>query len=247
MKGGIIMEKEKFYNKDWFLWVMLIFFAPVGIYLLWRRGKFNKVARISLSVFFGFIFLTALGGNDSNNNQSTAVNTAKPTTTVTQTPTLTPEEQAKKDAEKKATESKLEAERVAQEKARVEKEAQEKAETEKEAVKKAEEDRVAYDTGITYNQIARTPDQYKNKKVKFTGKVIQVMESENEINLRIAVNDNYDNVLLVAYLPGITSTRVLENDHVTIKGVSQGLYTYKSTLGGNITIPLVLVNSIAIN
>ena len=111
----------------------------------------------------------------------------------------------------------------------------------------AEADKVAYDTGITYDQLARTPDNYKGKKVKFTGKVIQVMESSGETDLRIAVNGDYDTVLLVAYDPSITSTRVLEDDNVTIKGISNGLYTYKSTMSGNITIPLIKVDIININ
>lgn len=113
--------------------------------------------------------------------------------------------------------------------------------------KKAEDEKVGYDTGITYDQLARTPDDYKSKKAKFTGKVIQVMESGSETNLRIAVNNNYDTVLLVTYSSSISKQRVLENDNVTVKGVSQGLYTYKSTMGGNITIPFLKVNEIQIN
>lgn len=120
-----------------------------------------------------------------------------------------------------------------------------------EDAKKAKEKELAeankYETGITYDQLARTPGNFKGKNVKFTGKVIQVIEGDNETDLRIAVNDNYDTVLLVAYNPKITSTRVLENDNVTIKGVSKGLQTYQSTIGGNITIPLVLVDIITIN
>ncbi|MBR3325756.1 MAG: hypothetical protein IKG22_00325, partial [Atopobiaceae bacterium] len=38
--------------------------------------------------------------------------------------------------------------------------------------------------------------------------------------------------------------RSLEDDEITIYGVSKGLYTYKSTLGGNITIPLVGIEKI---
>lgn len=114
------------------------------------------------------------------------------------------------------------------------------------ATLKKEAEKVAYDTGITYNQLARTPDNFKDKKVKFSGKVIQVMEEKGETDLRIAVDNNYDTVLLVGYDPSITSTRVLENDYVEIKGVSKGLYTYESTLGGNITVPLVHVDKISI-
>jgi membrane protein implicated in regulation of membrane protease activity len=116
-----------------------------------------------------------------------------------------------------------------------------------EAAKKAEEERIGYDTGITYNQLARTPDDYKGKKAKFTGKVIQVMEGDKETNLRIAIDGNYDTVLFVGYDPKITSTRVLENDNVTVKGKSIGIYSYKSTIGGKISIPGMWVDNIVIN
>lgn len=125
--------------------------------------------------------------------------------------------------------------------------AADKAAAEKAAAEKAAADKVAYDTGITYDQLARTPDNYKEKKVKLSGKVIQVIEGNSETDLRIAINNNYDTILLASYKPNITPTRVLENDNVTIKGVSQGLYTYNSTIGGKITLPLVLVDNITIN
>lgn len=107
-----------------------------------------------------------------------------------------------------------------------------------------EADKASYDTGITYDQLARTPDDYENKKVKFSGEVIQVMEADGETQLRIAVDGNYDNVVYVGYNSKITNTRILENDYVTFRGISKGLITYQSTLGGEITIPLVYVQQI---
>ena len=54
-------------------------------------------------------------------------------------------------------------------------------------------------TVITYDNLARTPDDYQGKKVKFYGKVLQVMEGDGEIQIRLAVNDDYDTVLYGAY------------------------------------------------
>lgn len=110
-----------------------------------------------------------------------------------------------------------------------------------------EADKASYDTGITYDQLARTPDDYENKKVKFSGEVIQVMEADGETQLRIAVDGNYNNVIYVGYNSKITNTRILENDYVTFRGISRGLITYQSTLGGEITIPLVYVQQIEIS
>ena len=152
-------------------------------------------------------------------------------------------EEAKTEAKPAKAEQKKEL--TAEEKAAAEQAAAEKAAAEKAA--KEEEERIGYETGITYDQLARTPDEFKGKKAKFTGKVLQVMEGQGETQLRVAVSGNYDKVLYVAYKSDIINSRVLENDNVTIKGKSAGIYTYKSTMGGEISIPAMLVEKIDIN
>ncbi len=126
------------------------------------------------------------------------------------------------------------------EKKAIEAENQRKAEEAKKAEeqrKKEEEEKKGYDTGITYDQLARTPDDYKYKKVKFEGKVIQVIEDGDEVQIRLAVSGNYDKVVLCSYKKSITPSRVLEDDYITIRGISAGTITYESTMGGKITIP----------
>lgn len=112
------------------------------------------------------------------------------------------------------------------------------------AAQKAAEEAKGYETGITYDQLARTPDQFKGKKVKFTGKVIQVLEQDNLVQIRLAVDDNYDTVLLGLYESSIVSSRVLEEDYITIYGISSGTISYESTSGKTITIPGVAIEKI---
>lgn len=96
----------------------------------------------------------------------------------------------------------------------------------------------SYKTGITYEQVARTPDDYEGKKVQFTGKVIQVIEDKSETQIRLAVDGDSDNIILVGFDPDILNgSRVLEDDLVTVSGTSVGTVSYKSTMGGKITIP----------
>lgn len=57
-------NEKKFYEKKWFAVVMTIFFAPVGIYLLWRYKHFSIVPRILFAGFFSIIFLIALFSED---------------------------------------------------------------------------------------------------------------------------------------------------------------------------------------
>lgn len=104
--------------------------------------------------------------------------------------------------------------------------------------KAAEQEPTQYKTGITFDQIARTPDDYEGKKIEFTGKVLQVMEDDDNTEIRLAVDGDYDNVILVDVDSDIMNgSRILEDDLVTISGVSDGTTTYESTSGANITIP----------
>lgn len=50
-------EKEKFYKKDWFMWLMLVLMPPVGIIMLWVKGKFNKKTRQILTAIFSVWFI----------------------------------------------------------------------------------------------------------------------------------------------------------------------------------------------
>lgn len=147
------------------------------------------------------------------------------------------EEKAKTEAKKKEAEEKAKAEAK-------KKEEEEKARAEAEAKQQEEEEARGYETGITYDQLARTPDDYIYEKVKFSGKVIQVLEDEGSVNIRFAVNDNYDHILLADYDSSIVSSRILEDDMITIYGTSDGLYTYESTMGQDITIPYISIDKI---
>src|SRR5699024_7843410 len=118
-------------------------------------------------------------------------------------------EMSKKEQERKIAEEK-------------EKEEKEKADEEKKAEEeRKKKEKKGYDTGITYDQLARTPDDYEGEKVKFSGKVLQVMEGNGStVQLRMAINDDYDKVIYVEYDSNIVDSRILEDDQITIMGLS---------------------------
>lgn len=103
---------------------------------------------------------------------------------------------------------------------------------------------IFYDYTITYTQIAREPDKYNGKGVVFSGKVIQVIESDNENLYRIAINDNYDVIMLVSYIPEKSEPRILKNDFIRFKGLCLGVYTYETVMGSKLTVPYVLISEI---
>ena len=151
-------------------------------------------------------------------------------------------------AQAEAEKAKAEQEKRAIEEAEAQKKAEEEAPAaaaaaEAEAARAAEEAK-GYETGITYDQLARTPDDFVGKKVKFYGKVVQVIEGGSTVQIRLAVNKDYDTILLGQYSSSIVSSRVLEDDLITVYGTSLGLISYKSTMGGTITIPSMSIDKI---
>lgn len=107
-------------------------------------------------------------------------------------------------------------------------------------------DKSTYRWDVTYDNLARTPDDFFAQKIALYGQVIQVMEGDGTTQLRVAVNDDYNSVVFVEYDSSISSMRVLEDDYVDMYGTSGGLLTYSSTMDGEITIPALLVNIIEI-
>lgn len=104
-----------------------------------------------------------------------------------------------------------------------------------------------YATDISYDDIARTPDDYTGKALCYTGEVVQVVENDGETDLRIALGDWYEDIILCGYDPKITDKRVLEGDTVTVYGIYYGIYTYESTIGASISLPLLWLDHIEIN
>lgn len=146
-------------------------------------------------------------------------------------------EQKRIEEEKKAQEEKERKEREAEE--------QRKAEEERKAKEEAErKEKQGYDTGITYSQLARTPDDYKGEKCKFKGKVVQVMEGSGVYNIRLAVGGNYDNIIFIIASTSVTEQRILEDDYITVYGTSTGIYTYETVMGNELSIPSMSVDKI---
>lgn len=148
---------------------------------------------------------------------------------------------AAEEAKRKAEEEKLAAKKAEEEAA--------KKKAEEEAAAKAEEEKKGYKTGITFDDLSRNPDDFMGKKVEFTGEVLQVTELSNEVQIRLATKEaswgGYsDDVIYIYFSSDLIDSRILEEDIITVYGTSQGLHSYTTIMGGNVTLPLIEVDKI---
>ena len=62
-----VVENPKFYTQTWFMWGMLIVFAPIGIFLMWKfHPEMKKNLKIILTVVFAILFIIVYLSNGSD-------------------------------------------------------------------------------------------------------------------------------------------------------------------------------------
>lgn len=94
---------------------------------------------------------------------------------------------------------------------------------------------------VTYDQIARTPDDYQDKEVKLSGQVMQVQNAHNGSVVLLWLNDDPDQLVMVGinkdYMPD--NGNILEDDEITVYGVGDGTQKYDTTSGAKNEVPFV--------
>lgn len=79
-----------------------------------------------------------------------------------------------------------------------------------------------------------------NTKVKVYGKVLQAMEDGKSYTLRVAINDDYDKIILVS-IPSEYNNRVIaEDDHITLYGLATGRQSYETVFKATKTLPYMI-------
>lgn len=115
-----------------------------------------------------------------------------------------------------------------------------------------EEERSNYllscDDTLTYDELARNPARYENKRIGLRGKVIQSQENGLNVTLLMQVTlkekneyiELWDDIVYVTYTKNSSSdSRFLEGDIVSVYGVYQGIKSYETTLGATNQVPYI--------
>ena len=107
------------------------------------------------------------------------------------------------------------------------------------------DEQMAAAENISYEEIFRNSTSHVGKDVAFRGEIIQVLGEPGGFEFRISVTPSeygfWDDPVYVLY----TGTdRFLVDDVVDFVGMSTDVLTYESTMGGEITIPSMVVDSL---
>lgn len=99
---------------------------------------------------------------------------------------------------------------------------------------------------ISFDKLNKNPDRYKGEYVKYRGEIVQIMEGSGMTQIRLSVTPtsygwSASDIIYVTY---IGYTDFVDEDVVTIYGEVSGSYTYTSQAGWDITLPLVIADSI---
>jgi hypothetical protein len=97
---------------------------------------------------------------------------------------------------------------------------------------------------LDYESIARDPGKYAGVPVVFQGKVIQTLESDTNVVLRVNVTsvqyDAWKDTVWVNYRKKSSKeTRILQNDIVRFWGRFDGIQSYRAAAGYTVQIPRV--------
>lgn len=203
--------------------ILGIVFACIAMKDKNRKQTMAKVGLILSVVSFALFFflMIILGSGDSVTKESTT----EASTTQEETTVEVETTQEVTTQEKEQTTTEIQA---------------------KESETKTEFNPSDYRKDISYESLTRTPDKYKGMKIQITGEVVQVIEEEDELDIRICLEGTADYIYLVCK-PDVTDVRILDKDNITYYGVYQGLYTYETVMGGEETVPLFSVDSLNIN
>lgn len=104
-----------------------------------------------------------------------------------------------------------------------------------------------YTGEIDYEDLAREPDKFKGELFLMAGSVEQVMETEEESQYLIIIDNNPENILFCHFIkdnPNYPNKRILEGDFIKFRAGSLGLIDYETSGNSIKTVPNVSIHKI---
>ena len=67
-------DKSKWYQKTWAIVLLLIFFFPIGLFLMWKYGKWKRIHKVIVTVLVALVVIGSVSSNPSTSNNVTTSN-----------------------------------------------------------------------------------------------------------------------------------------------------------------------------
>ena len=210
--------------------IALIIFA---IAKLRKKKKLKKHSLIAMGVTFALFVLGFSIYKPENETKITEPKQDKVVKTEKKAEASSSNKEAKKETKKEVASSSS---------------SKEKIKSNKETVASSSEepfDPASYPL-VDFNAWNHDDVEYASK-LQVTGTVIQAMKSDEGMNLRLAINDDYDQVVLITIEDSDYQDVIAEDDNVTVYGLNAGLTSYKTVMGNEQTIPAMLGTNYTVN
>ena len=205
--------KTKWYTKTLWIAVLLFFFFPAGLFLMWKYSNWNKFVKWGISIFFGLVVLGMISGpskSEPTNTNKEPSATASPTVTIkptgpTSIPTPTP--------------------------------------TPKPTPTPVPTDINGFPMdaeAVTVVNLDKAPSQYNGKKVTFTCNVAGFAKDSSGNATAVNCSDPNDFTSIVQVdTSGFDMTKINQGDTVRFYGLGMGAFTGKNAYGGDVSETLV--------
>lgn len=100
-------------------------------------------------------------------------------------------------------------------------------------------------SSVSGKDLARSIESYSKKNITFKAKVFQVVNESSsgsmwDYNEYLAKTDDDEQIVRIRIYGNLLKTRILDDDHITVYGTGDGLYTYSTLAGNSKTVPSVI-------
>jgi uncharacterized membrane protein YcgQ (UPF0703/DUF1980 family) len=106
---------------------------------------------------------------------------------------------------------------------------------------------------ISSDELLRDTEKYVGKRVVLTGEVIQVLEKDNNVTMRVNITEKgtsqftyWEDTIIVEYTRPSNESRILEEDIIQFWGTVKGRITYKAIFGQEVTLPEIAAKYITV-
>lgn len=231
---------KKFYETKWFTLIMFVLICPVGVFLMWKNKIFNKAGRIILSIlvvpitFIEIVFWIAIINPQSaieKSNQQIEIRN--------------------KESNSKSQENEIPKEEIDNSNSttfQIEDDGKEiideKIEKSSDLIKEIY-NLYKESSEPKTEEFLRNPDSFKGKNILYTGKIIQVLEGNDEYPTNIIIENYIDGEMVnILYERKEGQPRYLVDDYITVLGAFDRIESMQNLMGQQVPVPIIDSNYI---